>query len=102
MSAVTAIEQHILGVLIGLDGAASAALFESGSGVTISTRCAMAELAPGSGAEHDLLLRAAATLDAIQRHHCAQSLLDDLERARAVVGLLEPYESAAQHKIAGV
>ena len=96
---MNAIEQHLVNVLVGLDGAAAAALFDTGSTVTISTRCAMAELQPGSGAEHAILARAAATLDDIQRHHCAQALLDDLARARAVVALLEPFEAGAKQRI---
>ena len=97
---MNAIEQHLVNVLVGLDGAAAAALFDTTADVTISSRCAMAELAPGSGPEHDLLTRAAATLDDIQRHHCAQALIDDLARARAVVAMLEPYEAAARAAVA--
>jgi hypothetical protein len=75
-------------------------------GLTISTRCAMAQLdeaanvdPQGHEEERAALLELGAGLDAAQSHHCASALLGDLARARAVVARLQPYEAAARTEL---
>jgi hypothetical protein len=102
VSAWTRLRARLLALLIGADAAITALWFDEGD-ITLSARAGMAQIdetnnvdPQGHEEERAALLELGAGLDAVQAHHCAQALLGDLERARAVVARLQPYEDAAK------
>jgi hypothetical protein len=98
-------DEYIKGILIGIDDASAAALFNGQNDITISARCGMALLDSQRGVyqsngahriEQWALDALAAKLDDIQKDHCIQAIVGDCQRASTVISLLNPYVQIIQ------
>lgn len=91
------IGRRIKAFLIGIDDTAAAAVFPDQTDLTVSARCGMVQIDRMRGvlrmtsAESDALLNLGACLDRIQAHHCRGAIIGDIERAKRVLAILQPY-----------
>ena len=103
MSAWATFQRRLIAVLLGLDDAVAAALFDGQTDITVSSRAGMAVLDAAAGAvylEHateQAALRAlAAALGVLDYKHCMHAIERDFERATAAMAKLAPYIDRAR------
>lgn len=98
MSVFASIEEKVHAVLIGVDDAVAAAIFDDQTDLTISSRCGMALMDHTAGAEGVALRALAEGLDDIQKQHCIGAIQADYARAQAVIAKLQPYVERLSHE----
>ena len=103
MSAWATFQRRLIAVLLGIDDAVAAALFDGQTDITVSSRAGMAVLDAAVGAvylehatEQAALRTLAAALGVLDYEHCMHAIQRDYDRADAVMAELTPYLARAR------
>ena len=103
MSAWATFQRRLIAVLLGIDDAVAAALFDGQTDITVSSRAGMAVLDAAAGASHPnhateqaALRTLAAALGVLDYEHCMHAIERDYERATAALAELAPYIDRAR------
>ena len=104
MSIESPLWTKIHGILVGIDDAVAAVLFNGQDDITISTRCGMALIdeemgwKSSQGLEDATLIALADGLNDLEKNHCFGAIVGDISRAREALATLQPYEAHAIEK----